>query len=94
MNRQEAKAVQQAFKVVEDWTVDLVASVMDSFAARVRDEARKGHRTDTMEALMAMARSAEEVAGQVRKELNQIREGRAHAHMMSLMIKTETETDG
>ena len=94
MNRQEAEAIQKAFKTLADSTAALVQDVMDSFAARCRDEARNGHRADTMEALLAVARSAEEVASALREELNRQRTNQAQAVAGMKLIFEETETGG
>lgn len=89
MNRQEAKAVQQAFKAVEDWGLDMVTAVMDSFAARIREEARHPDNSHaTQAALLAVARSAETTAQGIREEAR-----RRQSPPPILKIK-ETETDG
>lgn len=56
-------------QAIEQWSLETMASVMDSFAARVRDQARRGgYQADAMAALLAVAGSAEEVAGEIRNE--------------------------
>lgn len=66
MNKDQYRRVKEA---VEQYAHDMAAAVMDSFAARIREEARTGpHRGDTLEALLAVARSAEATAQGVREE--------------------------
>jgi hypothetical protein len=63
------KNTARLIKGLEQYAHDMAAAVMDSFAARVREEARTGpHRGDTMEALLATARSAEATAEGIREE--------------------------
>jgi hypothetical protein len=85
ISRREARAL-------EAYSVDLVTAVLDSFAARVREEARHPDNSrQTQAALLAVARSAETTAEGARKEL----EGRRHPPLdaIRINIKNETETE-
>lgn len=56
-------------RALETYSVDLVTALFDSFAARVRDQARHARTVDVQDVLINVAGAAEEVAEQARKEL-------------------------
>jgi len=79
---------------VEDYSVDLCSALMDSFAARVREEARHPDNSRaTQGALLAVARSAEATAQGVREDLARRRKIPADISRIVMELK-ETETDG